>query len=92
VGERAQTTAEILAARSPGTRYVRLNKKGDLPFRCGPAAIGKIRGLDRPFEVRFVQYYDAKSMATVFDAEIAGTRTLITRRAGRFALVEAIGD
>lgn len=84
-GCRVQTTAEILAARSPETRYVRLNKKGDLPFHCGPAAVGKIRGLDRPFEVRFVQYYDAKSMATVFDVEIAGTRTLITRRFGRFA-------
>ena len=46
--------------------------------------IGGVRGLDADYAVKVVVYYDAKSDATIFDAEIAGQRTLICRRAGRF--------
>lgn len=84
-GARVLTAAEILAARPEKERFVRGNFKGDFAWKCGPAAIGHIRGLDKPFDVRIVQYYDPKSDATIFDAEIAGTRTFITRRAGAFA-------
>lgn len=35
--------------------------------------------------VRIVRHYDPKAGATVFDAEIAGLRTLICRRPGRYA-------
>ncbi len=43
-----------------------------------------MRGLDRPYGVRLLAHYDAKSDATIFDAEIAGTRTMLTRREGRY--------
>ena len=46
--------------------------------------IGGVRGLEGDYEVRVIVYYDAKSHATIFDAEIAGQRTLICRRPGRF--------
>ena len=47
--------------------------------------IGGVRGLDADYAVRVVVYYDAKSDATLFDAEVAGRRTLICRREGRFS-------
>lgn len=43
-----------------------------------------VRGLDADYEVKVVAYYDAKADATLFDAEVAGQRTLICRREGRF--------
>lgn len=46
--------------------------------------IGGVRGLDADYEVKVVAYYDAKADATLFDAEVAGQRTLICRREGRF--------
>ena len=48
--------------------------------------IGGVRGLDADYAVKIVVYYDPKSDATIFDAEIAGQRTLICRRAGRYLL------
>ena len=81
---RAKTAAEIVAARPAAERYDRRNQKGAFPWRCGEAAIGNLRGLDVPFDVRMAVYYDAKSNATVFDAEIAGCRTFVTRQGGRF--------
>jgi len=48
----------------------------------------RIRGLDRPYKVRLCVYYDRKSNVTLFDAEIAGQRTMICRRPGRFSPVE----
>ena len=54
---------------------------------CGSNyAIDHIRGLDRPFDVRFVQYYDPKARQTVFDAEIAAQRTMMFNRRGKFAV------
>ena len=54
------------------------------PYTAQDYAIGKIRGLDRPFTVRFSVHYDPKADGTIFDAEIAGTRTMVARAAGRF--------
>ena len=36
------------------------------------------------FKVRYNMYCDPKADGTIFDAEIAGTRTMIARYAGRF--------
>ena len=49
-----------------------------------------IRGLDKPFAVRVAQHYDAKSGSTVFDVEIAGTRTMLAHRWGRFKSMSPI--
>jgi hypothetical protein len=50
--------------------------------------IGAVRGLDADYEVKVIAYYDAKSDATLFDAEIAGGRTLICRRPGKYRASE----
>ncbi len=47
--------------------------------------IGGVRGLDADYEVKVIVHYDTKARATIFDAEIAGQRTLICRRAGQYA-------
>ena len=54
------------------------------PHRGENVLIGAVRGLDAAYEVRVIVYYDAKSDATLFDAEIAGGRTLICRRRGKY--------
>lgn len=48
-------------------------------------AIENLRGINGPFTVRICKYFDRKANATVFDAEIAGVRTLVTRRRGAYA-------
>ena len=58
------------------------------PYTAQNYAIGKIRGLDRPFRVRLNVYYDPKADGTIFDAEIAGTRTIVARSAGRYEPTE----
>ena len=52
---------------------------GDKPF-----AIENVRGLDRPYAVRTLVHYDPKANATIIDVEIAGQRTMILRRPGRY--------
>ena len=47
-------------------------------------AIQNVFGLDKPYRVRFNAYFDAKSSCTLFDAEIAGRRTLVCYREGRY--------
>lgn len=47
-------------------------------------AIQNIRGLDAPFLVRICAHFDPKSGCTLFDAEIAGSRTMICQRTGQF--------
>lgn len=83
-GVRVQTAAEILAARPPEKRFEKRNHEGAFAWKGGVYAIGKIRGLDKPFAVRVAQHYDAKSGSTVFDVEIAGSRTMLAHRWGRF--------
>ncbi len=80
-GARVLTTAEFLKVPTDKRSTV----IGGHASSGGAFALGKIRGLDKPFTVKLVQYYDAKSDATIFDVEIAGTQTMITCRAGRFA-------
>ena len=57
--------------------------KAAVEVRGGVVEAG-VRGLDADYEVKVVAYYDAKADATLFDAEVAGQRTLICRREGRF--------
>ena len=56
-----------------------------MPNDAQNVRIGGVRGLDADYAVRVVVHYDAKSNATIFDAEVAGQRTLICRREGRFS-------
>jgi hypothetical protein len=82
--EPALTVREALAADAD-------KKWHPKPHHCGSYAIERIRGLDRPYGVRMIVHYDAKSDATVFDAEIAGTRTMLCRREGRYAELRVSG-
>ena len=56
------------------------------PDEAGDFAIGNIRGLDRPFAVRVVNYFDAKAGISLIDVEIAGQRTMVTRRFGTYTI------
>jgi len=60
------------------------NLKWEKPRSGGNFKIGGVRGIDRDYAVRLIVHYDAKADATIFDAEIAGQRTMICRRAGRY--------
>lgn len=53
-----------------------------LPHRCGDFAIAHVRYPEKPFKARVMVYYFAKNDCTIIDAEIAGTRTMITNRKG----------
>lgn len=81
-GARAEalTVREAVAAKGDGKWHAR-------PHHCDSYAIERLRGLDRPFGLRVIVHYDPKSAATVLDAEIAGTRTMVCRRAGRLSAV-----
>ena len=65
-----------------------MRKLNGPPGSADEYAIERIRGLDRPFKVRLAAYYDKKADVTLFDAEIAGQRTMICRRPGRFEPVD----
>jgi len=54
------------------------------PDEAGDFAITHIRGLDRPFEVKVENHFDRKAGITLVDVEIAGQRTMVTRRLGRY--------
>lgn len=56
--------------------------KFSFPHGNGNFRISGTRGLDKPYEVRLVRHYDRKSNVTLFDAEVAGNRTIICRRPG----------
>ena len=59
----------------------------DARWKADNVRIGALRGMDGPYVVRLVVWHESKADATVFDAEIAGGRTLICRRRGRWRLV-----
>ncbi len=75
----------------PGTRTAEFvdDRPGAAPEQASIAnnvRIGNVRGLEHSVEVRLVVWHDPKADATIFDAEIGGARTLICRRAGKWAL------
>ena len=82
---KCKTIAEAFAD-IPSEKWVRGTMGGGEPSQARSFAIGHLRGLDADYTVKFAQYYDKKSDATIFDAEIAGRRTIICRRPGRYVL------
>ena len=90
---RGQPAPQALTLRERHEKFRPANPR-DKTHECHvgnglPFAIENIRGLDKPFDIRFCRYYDAKSNATLFDVEIAGQRTMVTRRAGRWNSTES---
>ncbi len=49
-------------------------------FNGGDFVISEVEGLEKPFDLEMVFFYDPKSRSTIIDACIAGHRTMITRR------------
>ena len=80
----------VVFAVNPETREMSFADDVDKPVfqqrLCwsGNIKVGGVRGIDKDYRVRLIAHYDAKSDATIFDAEVAGQRTLIVRRAGRY--------
>jgi len=91
VAPRQKTLQELVQSLPREKRVVGEVFKLGPPNSANNFAIGKIRGLDRPFDVRLVVWYDAKSDATLFDVEIAGRRTMVCRRAGKWTRSEGGG-
>ena len=69
--------------RVPGRKY--------RPDEAGDFAIGNIRGLDTPFTVRIENYFDKKAGISLIDVEIAGQRTMVTRRFGQYGMADCVG-
>lgn len=63
------------------------NPEFGLPYKAENVRIGGLRGVDGAYEVKVVAWYDPKADVTVFDAEIGAERTMVCRRAGKFAAV-----
>ena len=55
-------------------------REGGPTNRTGNYAIEKLIGVDRPFQVRLLLKDDSKIGGTLIDAEIAGSRTMVTCR------------
>ena len=81
---RQKSLREILAALPPNERNISKVSQTPAPHRGGNFAIEKIGELGPTFGVRMVVWYDRKADVTIFDAEIAGRRTLVCRRKGEY--------
>lgn len=72
----------------PQKTQAELNREGKgkrIAFMRG-FAIQNITGLNMPYRVRLNVFFDVKGGGTLFDAEIAGRRTLVTFREGRYQI------
>lgn len=56
---------------------LRAQKSANLPPRVLHQAVGNLRNLEKPFQVRMLIKHSPRAGGTVFDVEIAGCRTLI---------------
>ena len=69
------------------TNYAGLLSEKQAPRRYAEnLEIGGVRGIEGDYTVRLIRHYDPKADATIFDAEIAGQRTIICRRRGRYGV------
>ena len=66
-----------------GAQRIRAGRKYR-PDDANDFAIGHIDGLDKPFVVKVNRHFDRKSGITLVDVEIAGRRTMVTRRKGEW--------
>jgi hypothetical protein len=71
-----------------GAQRIRAGRKYR-PDEAGDFAIGNIRGIDGPFQIRVENYFDRKAGISLIDIEIAGQRTMVTRRFGRYGMAAA---
>lgn len=76
------------AARTAAFRDDAADAKIGAAHLAGNFRITGLPELASAYPVKLVQYWDRKSDATIFDVEIAGVRTMICRRAGKFRRAE----
>lgn len=72
--------AADLANTPDGKLPVYLQKNGNAVFHGADFTITGIEGTDHPHRIRMAFIQDRKSGSVIIDAEIAGRRTMITRR------------
>jgi len=72
--------AAAVFATPDGKLPIYQQKNRNVAYHGEDFAITGIEGLDRPHRIRLAFIQDRKSGSTIIDAEIAGHRTMITRR------------
>ena len=72
--------AAAIALTPDGKNPVFAQHNGNTHWRGFDFAIAGVEGLDKPHHVRIAFIHDRKSNSHIIDAEIAGRRTMITRR------------
>jgi len=92
--ETVPTAPEILLAKHNGETWAKRGWLSDtIHRRSGNFALNHIRGMDQPFEVKMLLYYERKQLSTLIDTEIAGQRTLVSKRDNmRFSQVAFLTD
>jgi len=79
--ETVPTAPEILLAKHNGEAWAKRGWQSEtIHRRSGNFALNHIRGMDEPFEVKMLLYYERKQLSTLIDTEIAGQRTLVSKR------------
>lgn len=92
--ETLPTAPEILLAKHNGEVWAKNGWLGaNIHRRSGNFALNHVRGMDKPFEVKMLLYYERKQLSTLIDTEIAGQRTLVCKRDNmRFSRVSFLAD
>lgn len=85
--DRQKTLAEVVSRLEPEKRWTSNINEGR-PDVVMSYAIANLRGLENGGTVRMVAHYDPKANSTVFDVEIAGVRTMLAVRYGKFVLAK----
>lgn len=70
----------LVVKAKAGTAAWDSGKAPGVIHRAEDFTIRNVRGLDSPYEVKVAVWYDERHDVTIFDAEVAGRRTLVTRR------------
>ncbi|MEX1117805.1 MAG: hypothetical protein WEB60_03330, partial [Terrimicrobiaceae bacterium] len=89
-----QTAPEVLLAMHNGEEWAKNSWFSETIHRkAANFAINHIRGMDKPFEVKMLIVFERKNLSTMIDVEIAGQRTMVTRRENmRFSQVSFLAD
>lgn len=92
--ETLPTAPEILLAKHNGETWAKSGwLDANVHRRSGNFALNHIRGMRKPFEVKMLIFFERKNLSTLIDTEIAGQRTIVSKRDNmRFSQVSFLSD